>query len=438
VELGGVMRALVVVVLLGVTPMAHSEEPAPATPTRAGLLRQQREAKGAQPPLPYRPAFLERQILSFEKAERPSFLDLHYKGFWPSFTEIASGSRQAAGLRFWQPSLFGSSLSFHASASWSIASYHLYDAQLGRIPHHGDRLPERSTKGDDVYELGGLDQGHAAGLILYGSFRARNHTRERFYGLGDDSRPEDLTAFSYEDVLGELVAGWQFTRHLSLNVRAGYLGPSAAPGQDPERPSVETVFDEETAPGLTADPEYLRLGAQVFLDRRDVPFNPHKGFVATAAWVRYDEQDGDLWSFDRFAFDVRGYLPLGSVQRVLAVRAYASADDPREGAQVPFYMQEALSNSRTLRGYDSFRFRGEKLVSLQAEYRWEAAPALELVAFVDSGRAFREDEEIELDGLRATFGGGLRLKAWNDTFFRFDVGRSDEGTRVYLRFGPSY
>ena len=126
------------------------------------------------------------------------------------------------------------------------------------------------------------------------------------------------------------------------------------------------------------------------------------------------------------------------MQRVLAVRAYASADDPHEGAQVPFYMQEALSNSRTLRGYDSFRFRGEKLVSLQAEYRWEAAPAIELVAFVDSGRVFREDEDIDIEGLRATWGGGLRLKTWNKTFVRFDVGTSDEGTRVYLRFGPSY
>jgi hypothetical protein len=436
--LGRVMRALVVVGLLGGTAVLRADDPAPDTTTRAGLLRRQREEKGARPPVPYRPSFLERQILALEKAERPSFLDIHYGGFWPSFTEIASGSRQAAGLRFWQPTLFGSSLSFHASGSWSVAGYYLYDAQLGRIPHQGDRLPARSTKGDDVYELGSLDQDTANGLILYGSFRARNHTRERYYGLGDESVQEDLTAFRYEDVLGELVAGWQFTRHFSLSLRGGYLGPSASPGEDPERPSVETVFDEEGAPGLTADPEYLRLGAQVFLDRRDVPFNPHRGFVATAAFVRFDEQDGDAWSFDRLAFDVRGYVPLGSVQRVLALRAYASADDPRDGAQVPFYMQEALSNSRTLRGYDSFRFRGEKLLSLQAEYRWEAAPALELVAFVDTGRAFREDEEIELGALRATYGGGIRLKTWNKTFLRFDVGASDEGTRVYLRFGPSY
>jgi outer membrane translocation and assembly module TamA len=105
---------------------------------------------------------------------------------------------------------------------------------------------------------------------------------------------------------------------------------------------------------------------------------------------------------------------------------------------VPFYLQEALSNSHVLRGYPSLRFRGEKLLSLQAEYRWEAAPALELALFADAGRVFRAAEDFGLEGLHGSVGFGLRLKSHEGVLVRFDVARGDEGTRAYLRFGPSF
>jgi hemolysin activation/secretion protein len=91
-----------------------------------------------------------------------------------------------------------------------------------------------------------------------------------------------------------------------------------------------------------------------------------------------------------------------------------------------------------MRGYPSFRFRGEKSLSLQAEYRWEAAPALELAVFVDAGRVYRPEEALGLDGLRASGGFGIRLKTYDDVLVRFDVGWGDEGGRAYLRFGPSF
>ena len=53
---------------------------------------------------------------------------------------------------------------------------------------------------------------------------------------------------------------------------------------------------------------------------------------------------------------------------------------------MPFYLQSFLGGSHTLRAYASQRFRGEKLALFQAEYRWEAAPAVELALFVGQRR----------------------------------------------------
>jgi hemolysin activation/secretion protein len=160
--------------------------------------------------------------------------------------------------------------------------------------------------------------------------------------------------------------------------------------------------------------------------------------MVALALTRFDDRRGQEFRFDRASVDARGYVSLGSPQRVLATRLYASRDQAAAGSRVPFYLQDALSNSHILRGYPTFRFRGERLLSLQAEYRWEAAPALELALFADAGRVFRPADDWSLPGLHGSVGFGLRFKTHDDVLMRIDVARGDEGTRAYLRFGPSF
>ena len=51
---------------------------------------------------------------------------------------------------------------------------------------------------------------------------------------------------------------------------------------------------------------------------------------------------------------------------------------------------------------------------------------------------FRPEEDVTLDGIRATGGFGVRFKTRDDVLMRFDVGWGHEGGRAYLRFGPSF
>lgn len=423
---------------------APSPEPAPSSspeaspvPSRAEEWRRERLARRERLS-PYRPTLLERQILAFEKAERPSILDLNYKGLWPTVASVSSGSRLAPGVRFWQPDIGGGPLSVHASAAYSLAGYELYDLQVGRIPHRGRRLPPRSTRGDDVYELGTLQKSTLAGLVLYGSARYRHNAADRFFGLGPSSRASNRTLFRQQDAVYEIVAGWQLTPRLAVVARAGYLQVDVGPGEDEEFPPTEALFTDASAPGLRAQPDFWKTSLTVFFDGRDEPFNPHRGGMVAASATRFDDRAGGAYRFDRYAVDARGYVSLGSVQRVLALRAYTSLDHAAGGARVPFYLQEALSNSHTLRGFDSFRFRGEGLVSLQAEYRWEAVPALELALFLDAGRVFDEAAGWGLRDLETGRGFGIRLKTTEATLVRFDLGWSREGARVYLRFGTAF
>jgi hypothetical protein len=393
------------------------------------------KAKVLRPP---RQGLVERNILAVEKAERPGLLAWNVGGFYPRLQSIGWGSQTAIGARFWQPDIKGTKLDVHAAAFYSLRRYESYELQAGLLPHRGRALPARSTTGDDVYELGGIRRRGGRQGHVYASLRYHHLPEVDFYGLGTDSRPEDHTTFLLQDAWYDVVAGYQHTSRAVLTARAGLMQALVGPGRDDLFPTTQQRFDEPLVPGLTRQPDFLHVTVLGLLDGRDEPHNPHSGAMLAVSAARFDDRDSDAYRFDRLAADARAFLPLGSPQRVLALRALVSADHPAEGSRVPFFLQDTLGGSHTLRGYRSFRFRGEKLVLLQAEYRWEAAPAVELAAFVDGGRVASHLADWSLGDLRTSYGLGLRIKSHERVVFRFDVGRSSEETRLLFRVGPSF
>jgi outer membrane protein assembly factor BamA len=259
-----------------------------------------------------------------------------------------------------------------------------------------------------------------------------------FFGLGPDSKPENETTYLQYDALYDVVLGWQPRPWLALTTRAGYMTFGGGPGQDDRVPPIGAIFDESTAPGATTQPDYFRITPQILIDRRDIPGNPHRGFMLGVEFGYYDDRGSDAFEFTDWALDARGYVPLWSPQRVLALRTLYYGSYTPDGARMPFYMQETLGGSHTLRGYEGLRFRGEDVLSLQAEYRWEAHPAVEFTLFTDTGTVSEEDQSVDLDTLKWDAGWGLRLKAYRFLVFRLDHARGDEGQRFLARLSASY
>ena len=123
---------------------------------------------------------------------------------------------------------------------------------------------------------------------------------------------------------------------------------------------------------------------------------------------------------------------------MLALRALYGNQNADAGARVPFYLQEFLGGSHTLRGFASFRFRGTDSLLLQAEYRWEPAGALEFAAYVDAGQVAARTADLSLSELRTSYGVGLRIKSWQAVMIRMDLAWSEEGTRFLFRFSQAW
>jgi hypothetical protein len=420
--------------------VAHTDQASAGQPaqTRQGQLRKLREERARQELQPHEPNFLERQLLVMEDPESRRLMDTNFWGFYPRAQFISRGSNLGLGVRFWRHDIRGRTLDIHGSAFYSLSKYQFYDFQIGRIPHQGTALPLRSWKGDDVYELGKPGVFGSGPVILYGSLRYRHLPQEDFYGLGPDSSLDNRTAFLQNDGLVELVAGYRLLPWLVIAVRSGFRDYFIGSGEDDDLPSIEDIFDDTAAPGLTQQPNYFHATGQILLDTRDEPGNPHRGLMVGADLSRYLDLDGGSFNFNRFAFDARGFLPLGSPQRVVALRTLLYFDDPDDGAEVPFYMMESLGGSHTLRGYNSFRFRDEKVVLFQAEYRWEAAPPVEIALFADAGTVAASVHDLDLSAMKTDYGAGLRIKNFRATIFRLDYARSEEGGILLFRFSSSF
>jgi hypothetical protein len=418
-------------------PPAATADPAAEASTRAERLRALRLRKRERL-APRRPGLLERNLLAIEKAERPSLLDFNLGGVYPRLQNIARGSQLAAGVRLWRPDLGRTPIDLHASAFYSLRRYEFYDLQLGLLPHRGRRFPTRSTRGDDVNELGDVRQTLASRLTAYASLRYEHWPQTAFYGLGNETTPEQRTTFLLQQASYQGVAGYQAGSRVAFNLRAGLRQVFVAPGKEKAVPTTQAVFSDADAPGLARQPDFFHWSASVLLDGRDEPGNPHRGAMLALAWDGFDDLRSSSYRFQRLGADARAFLPVGSPQRVIALRARVAADRPAAGNVVPFYLQETLGGSPDLRAFRTFRFRGQKLVLGQAEYRWEAWPAIELALFADAGRVFGEGEDLSLRRLQHDWGVGLRVKTYEATLFRVEAAWGSEGSRVLARFGGSF
>ena len=261
----------------------------------------------------------EKALLYLEGGGVEQAFTVRYKDFYPKFGQISTSSGTALGLRYFKSGLGSSPLALETSAAFSFSGYRVADLHFGLF----GKMAPYFFLGPAVFGAPfqfGEDQPEQVRSFLYAELRYRYLPQETFYGLGQDSALEDRTDFLLEDGYYNIVAGHQFNRWLGAGFRAGYLKVNIGRGTDKNFPDTQDLFDDVSAPGLERQPDFLRLDSALYLDSRNTPGNPHQGGVIGLAFSRIDDRGGDDFEFNRLSLDSRAYLPLGSRQRILALR----------------------------------------------------------------------------------------------------------------------
>lgn len=362
--------------------------------------------------------------------------DFNYKGFYPRLDWIARQSGPALGLRYWKPNAVGPADAMGA-AFYSWRHYQLYDLEIGKIPHRSEHIPPELFGTENIDQLGDIDRRGFSRFKLYGAARFRDRTDDSFFGSGPDSKKSDRLRYRIKDALGEMATGYQITDNLGFTVKAGYIEHSLACGRS--NPTFCDSLPQPFPPGTLNPPNYFRLQASFLIDFRDEVGVPHRGFMWAFGWTKWNNVNaGNGFNFNQLSTDVRGYLPLGTKRHVIALRGLFVNEDPAPANRVPFFLQPSLGGSNSLRGYDTFRFQGDKAMLIQAEYRWDIVQPFGVALFGDTGTVANRGSRLSVDELKSDWGVGFRILGSRTVLLRIDEAFSNEGAHTQFRLSAAF
>lgn len=379
---------------------------AAAQETRAEAIQQEKDAKAASLST-YEPGFAEKMLNYVqEEASAPTI------GFYPVFDSIYTQSAVSLGVGYRYP--FGDTGAVVLDSAYSLRGFWRTRATL--------TLPKFwHEKG--VVEL--------RGFLL-------DAKKVRFYGVGDDSRQDDLTYYGFRgtDLLAEF--RYEPSRRLAIGAHVAFDNVNTRGGGS-GAPSIDEVFTPDEVPALGEDPRYMRF--RVFGDYR---WQEYKGYTrrggrASASMTTFRELDDLPYDFTRINLAVSHHIPIYRENWVLAFRGLASMTTTPGEDQVPYFLLPALGESSDeFRGYSALRFRDTDRLLLTGEYRWMASNYLDLVLFADAGKVASRTADLNFSNLTTAWGVGARLHTPQDTVMHLSAARGKEGWRFIFGVGPVF
>jgi hypothetical protein len=396
--------------IISLALVAAAAAPAVGQESRAELQRQQREAK-AETLAPPHPGLIERALKALETGGVPL---ITRDGLYAKLGSLTTGSGFAYGAGYRTSRFLEGAGAFDV---WGGASLKGYWAVETRV-----RFPQLADGRLDV-------EGYA---------RRHEYPQEDYFGLGPASLRVNQTDFSaITNTFGGRVA---FRPAPVVRIGGGLelLQPRVGNGRDKSLPSTGELFDEASAPGLAAQPDFLR--SSVFLDvdwRR--PLNARRGGWYRVELSHYADRDLDAYSFNRVDVDLRQWVSFLSERRVLFGRVFASTADNDADQTVPFYLMPTLGGNDSLRGFRDYRFRGPHALLLQGEYRFEIWSGLDAALFYDAGKVALRRGDLDFKDLESNYGFGFRFNTDHGTILRIDTALgSRDGAHLWVVFGGTF
>jgi Omp85 superfamily domain len=336
------------------------------------------------------------------------------RGFGARIGGLGSGSGTGGGLRYRLPTgvTFGKPLTVSASVTYRL--YVQYAARLDSL--HAGPVPVSLQ-------------------VLY-----NDRPQEDFYGLGPRSELTNHSTYRLEEMFGTATFLPRIYRDVHALVLVGASRSDVTRGRDSNYPPSQDVFDPTVYEGLSGRYSFFEYGLGLVLDKRDVPTYAHHGRYLSVAIQGAKGIDGTQNAYTKYAIEAQQFLPLPAYRHTLALRFRTVLSDNQSTEHpVPVFRLEAVGSSRTIRGYQTYRFTDEDVLLGSVEYRfpiWNietpSGIALDGGLFFDFGTALPELGQLQQRDLRSGGGFGFRLVNARRSIGRMDVAFTPEGARVHF------
>ncbi len=177
------------------------------------------------------------------------------------------------------------------------------------------------------------------------------------------------------------------------------------------------------------------LEFNLLYDNRDDVYYPFSGNKIDAVLMNYSKWMGNQDTANKIKANYNTYFPIRNKTDVLAARLSSTF-----GLGTLSFEQQTIVGGGDIRGYSEGKYRGDVVVALQGEYRWNLAPRIGVVGFVGMATLFGSLNP-DFDGAFLPGGGaGFRYRAFKNIKFNVGLdaalGKDDWG--IYFRIGEAF
>jgi outer membrane protein assembly factor BamA len=272
-----------------------------------------------------------------------------------------------------------------------------------------------------------------------------------FFGIEPQGSKEAKTSFATDQRSYQGSLYRDFADHLQAGIYTQVTNSHSGPGD------VSGMIDQSIGnwlPGFLSTTQILSYGGFVEYDTRDKSIDLTRGVNLLARVASNDGMNKHAAFADygwlEVEFDARGYIPLGSSRTVLALRSRGQFKNTKGGSQIPFYDLSYLGGREYVRGYESYRFRGNDLLMFSTElrrtvYKKTDVRGVDVFGLADSGQVWGDarsaafdNQSLSSSNWRSGVGGGLQYRHSRGLAARLEMGRSNEGVRIYASMSRGF
>jgi len=247
------------------------------------------------------------------------------------------------------------------------------------------------------------------------------YLKSNFFGFGNNSKDNEKQ-FPKEFTKLELTLGHAFPKQI-VGESGLFFNHTSIYDYDQN----DEILNITSKKGESIN-SYLRFLLR--WDTRNNQIHPESGYKSEINLDFALKQLGSDYTFNRYIFNASMYNKLFSSNHILATRIQLQLID----GNAPYFEQSVIGGTWFARGYKADRFIDKSMSQASIEYRYQFHKWMGAVFFVDSGRVYRSLTKLSLHEWHNSYGTGLRIYP-GDFVVRFDIGISNEGTRMFFNFG---
>ena len=256
-----------------------------------------------------------------------------------------------------------------------------------------------------------------------------------YFGTGGDLE-QPRTNFGISQAHATLAASLRPTTWTRLQGRVAYEAYETDEGRG-SFPSIETIYTPVTAPGLFADPTFIRTEGMAAIDWRPAPGYARRGGFYGVTLANFTDTD-DTFSFRRLDGELIQHIPFLRETWVISLRGRVQTTLSDDDV-VPYFLLPMLGSGHTLRAYQTGRLRDRHSLLTSAEFRWiPSRLALDMAIFYDAGKVAGRREDLDFNDLVTDWGLGVRFHGPTTTVLRIEMASGSDGWRLVFATSAAF